>query len=103
MWKPTKRKIAVFIGLLALTLGPALLFGSGPGLIVPMFAMFWLDMVGKEFGIPVAVNGGVDAFSLVPPTVLGYILIGVGSLLSVAGLYALASVLARKQTAPPHQ
>ena len=47
----------------------------------------------QTMGAPVAVNGGVDAFNLVPPTALGSMLILLGSAVSLATLYVAAAFL----------
>jgi hypothetical protein len=91
--KPTLAKIALFILLLGVGLGPMFFYGNGPALIVPVVEIFWLAGIAQALGVPVAVNGGVDAFNLVPPNGIGMILIVVGSAISLALNYAVASFI----------
>src|SRR5215813_3430965 len=104
MFKPTIAKLALFLALVAVAIGPGF-FGSGMALIVPVLAIFWLDGLAQAAGVPVSIGGGVDAFNLVPPTVIGYILIVVGSVISLAVPYVVASLivenLALKRPPPP--
>ena len=91
--KPTLAKMALFILFLAMGLGPMFFFGKGEALIVPVLEIFWLDALAQALGVAVAVNGGVDAFNLVPPSGVGLVLIGVGSVISLTLNYALASFI----------
>lgn len=91
--KPTLAKVALFILLLGAGLGPMFFFGNGEALIVPVLEIFWLDATAQALGVGVAVNGGVDAFNLVPPNGVGLILIASGSVISLALNYAVASFI----------
>jgi hypothetical protein len=93
MFKPTKRKLALFVALLALSFSPMLFTGSGVVLAIPVLQIFWLSGFAKALGIPVTAGPGVDAFSLVPPNTIGYALVMVGTGLSLAVHYALACVI----------
>jgi hypothetical protein len=95
MFKPTKAKVAVFLVLLSAIFAPMFFVGSGLALIVPVAAIFWLAGLADAVGIPVVVNGGVDAFKLSAPNRLGQILIIVGSAVSLMVVYAAACVLSR--------
>ena len=91
--KPTLAKIALFILLLGVSLGPGFFYGGGPAAIIPVMEVFWLAGIAQALGVPVVVNGGVDAFHLVPPSGIGTILIVVGSAISLALTYAFASFI----------
>lgn len=93
MFRLTKAKLVVFVALATPSFSPLLLFGSGPAVIVPVIRIFWLAGLAGALGVPVAAQGGVDAFNLIPPTGIGSILLLVGSAISLAGHYVLASVL----------
>jgi hypothetical protein len=60
---------------------------------LPVIQIFWLTGLADAFGLPVAVDGGVDAFSLVPPTALGAILTLVRYGISLAVQYTIACAL----------
>src|SRR3954462_10466251 len=83
MFKPTKATLSVFIVLLTVTIGPMLVFDSPSTQVIPFCAMYWLDLVADAVGLPVAVNGGVDACKIAPANLLGSILIIVGSVVSL--------------------
>lgn len=70
----------------AVILAPLFLKTGGLAMAIPMLAVFWLDALVHSMGVTVSVNGGVDAFSLVPPNALGMVLIAVGSTASLAAL-----------------
>ena len=93
MLKPTLAKVGVFLMLAAIVFLPLFLVGDGPAVFLPVAAIFWLDGLVQTMGAPVAVNGGVDAFNLVPPTALGSMLILLGSAVSLATLYVAAAFL----------
>jgi hypothetical protein len=90
MFRPTKATLSVFIVLLTVTIGPMLVFDSPSTQVIPFCAMYWLDLVADAGGLPVAVNGGVDAFKLAPANLLGSILIIVGSVVSLIMHYVAA-------------
>jgi hypothetical protein len=90
MFRPTKATVSVFIVLVSVTVGPMLLFDSLSAQVIPFCAMYWLDLLADAVGLPVAVNGGVDAFNLAPPTLLGWSLIIVGSAVSLIVHYMVA-------------
>src|SRR4051812_25883002 len=79
-------RMILFLTIVIATLGP-LLLGSGPGVILPVIVIFWLTGLASAFGIPVTVNGGVDAFRLVPSTVLGVVLTLIGCGISLVVQY----------------
>jgi hypothetical protein len=62
-------------------------------MIVPAILIFWMAALARAAGVPVATSD-VDAFNLLPPTVIGLILISAGLALSLAVQYWLAGVLA---------
>jgi hypothetical protein len=93
VFKPTKSKIVLFLTIVIVGLSPLLFFGSGPALILPIVEIFWLPGLASAFGAPVAVDGGVDAFNLIPPTVLGIGLTLVGFGISLAVQYIVACAL----------
>ena len=55
---------------------------------------------GQALGLPVAKDGAVDAFNLVPPSWLGVILIVIGGGLSFWAIYRLSGTLARWWSEP---
>ncbi len=91
MLRPTIAKVVVFLILAAIVFLP-LLLADDPG-ILSVAAIFWLDGLLQTMGAPVAVNGGVDAFSLFPPNALGSMLMLLGSAISLATLYVAAAFL----------
>jgi hypothetical protein len=93
VFKPAKAKIVLFLTMVIVSLSPLVMFGSGPALILPAAQIFWLAGLASAFGVPVAVDGGVDAFSLVPPSVIGIVLTLVGFGISLTVHYMAACVL----------
>jgi len=93
MQKVTKARIGLFLILLAVSFGPLLFVGSGSAMIIPAILIFWLAALAQAVGVPVATNG-VDAFNLLPPTVVGGILIAAGLTVSLAVQYWVAGVVA---------
>ena len=96
----TRARFVIIAALLLLILGPALVSGSGFALIVPLVLIFWLAFAGQALGLPVAKDGAVDAFNLVPPSWLGVILIVIGGGLSFWAIYRLSGTLARWWSEP---
>jgi hypothetical protein len=84
----------VFVGLLVASFGPLVLFGRGPAIILPVL-MIWLAVLAQALGVPVS-GRGIDAFNLMPPNIIGSILIAIGFVISLALYYWLAGVLARR-------
>ena len=84
----------MFVGLLVVTFSPLVMFGGGPVIIFPVLMIFWLAGLAQALGVPVS-NRGIDAFSLMPPNIIGGILILVGFVISLAFYYWLAGALAR--------
>ena len=93
MLKPTLAKVVIFLMLDAIVFVPLFLAGNGPAVMLPVAAIFWLDGLVQAMGGRVSVNGGVDAFNLVPPNALGEMLILLGSAVSLAILYVAAACL----------
>jgi len=85
MVKPTRAK-TTFVIFSFVILSPLFLNGGGAAAIIPVLAIFWLDGLVQAMGVPVSVNGGVDAFNLVPPNALGTVLILLGSAISLGTL-----------------
>ena len=95
MFKPTRAKLVLFLTIVIVSLSPLVIFGSGPAVILPAIQIFWLAGLASALGIPVAADGGVDAFSLTPPTVLGAVLTLVGFGISLAVQYVVACILVK--------
>jgi hypothetical protein len=62
---------------------------------VPVILIFWLAGLASALRLPVAVDGGVDAFRLTPPTILGIVLMVVGFGISLAAQYIVACIIVR--------
>ena len=64
--------------------------------------IFWLSALAKSIGIQVTIGEGVDAFNLIPPNLIGHILIGAGLIISLTAYYFFAcfliNILNRKRT-----
>jgi hypothetical protein len=81
-------------GLLVVTVSPLVVFGGGPAIILPVLLVFWLAGLAQAVGVPVS-NHGVDAFNLMPPNVIGGVLIAIGLVVSLGAYWWLAGVLSR--------
>jgi hypothetical protein len=90
MLKPANAKTVILLVLSVAIVAPLFLVDKGFALVVPIVAIFWLDGLAKALGFTVSVNGGVDAFNLVPPNTLGTLLILLGSAASLGALYMMA-------------
>lgn len=89
----------VILAIVAVIVVGSLFRGGGFALIVPVAAIFWLDGLARALGFTVSINGGVDAFNLVPPNALGMLLILAGSAASLGA----ACLMVRRlvQASPP--
>lgn len=92
MLKPARAK-TIFVIFSVVILLPLFLNGTGAAAIIPVLAIFWLNGLVQAMGVPVSVNGGVDAFNLVPPNGLGTVLILLGSAISLGTLFMAAKWL----------
>jgi len=80
------RATTIFVIFSLVILAPLFANGGGFAAVIPVFAIFWLDAFVQAMGVTVSVNGGVDAFNLVPPNALGAVLILLGSAISLGTL-----------------
>ena len=59
-------------------------------LILSVMQIFWLSALAQSIGIQVTLGQGVDCFSLIPPNLTGYLLMGIGFVVSLTIYYLMA-------------